>query len=153
MGRLTHSQSGGLGGMTVVWNSKVRAVVSFEPGSGFIFPQGEAPPPMPSATGTLEASSVPLADFMRLTKIPIVIYYGDNIPLQPMANPGQDSWRVRLAMAKLWFDAVNRHSGDATLVHLPEIGIRGNTHFPSSDLNNQQIAELMSRFLAKKGLD
>jgi len=43
--------------------------------------------------------------------------------------------------------------GDATLVHLPEIGIRGNTHFPFSDLNNQQIADLMSRFLAKKGLD
>ena len=56
-------------------------------------------------------------------------------------------------MAKLWVDAVNRHGGDATLVHLPEIGIRGNTHFPFSDLNNHQIADLVSRFLAKKGLD
>jgi hypothetical protein len=40
-----------------------------------------------------------------------------------------------------------------TLVHLPEIGIRGNTHFPFSDLNNVQIADLMSEFLKKKGLD
>ena len=39
------------------------------------------------------------------------------------------------------------------LVHLPEIGIRGNTHFPSSDLNNVQIADLMSEYLKKKGLD
>ena len=59
---VTHSQSGGLGWMTVIRNSKVRAVVSFEPGSGFVFPEGEAPPPMPSAAGPLEASSVPLDD-------------------------------------------------------------------------------------------
>ena len=31
--------------------------------------------------------------------------------------------------------------GDVTVVHLPEIGIRGNTHFPMSDLNNVQIAD------------
>jgi hypothetical protein len=39
------------------------------------------------------------------------------------------------------------------LVHLPEIGIRGNTHFPFSDLNNVQIADLMSEFLKTKNLD
>ena len=90
---------------------------------------------------------------MQLTKIPIVIYFGDNIPEQPTANPGQDNWRVRLAMARLFRDAVNRRGGDVTLVHLPEIGIRGNTHFPFSDLNNLEIADLMSQFLEKKGLD
>jgi hypothetical protein len=84
---------------------------------------------------------------------PIVIYYGDNIPAEPTANPGQDGWRVRLAMARLWRDAVNRHGGDVTLVHLPEIGIQGNTHFPFSDLNNLQIADLLSEFLEEKGLN
>ena len=69
------------------------------------------------------------------------------------ANPGQDRWRVRLAMARLWADAVNRRGGDVTVVHLPEIGIRGNTHFPFSDLNNLEIADLMSEFLKKKGLN
>jgi hypothetical protein len=38
-------------------------------------------------------------------------------------------------------------------VQLPEIGIRGNTHFPFSDLNNLEIADLMSRFLREKSLD
>jgi hypothetical protein len=94
-----------------------------------------------------------LSDFMKLTKIPIVIYYGDNIPKQPSANPGQDGWRVRLAMARLWRDAVNRRGGDVTVVHLPEMGIRGNTHFPFSDLNNREIAELLAKYLKKKGLD
>ena len=45
---------------------------------------------------------------------------------------------------------MNRRGGDVTLVHLPEKGIRGNTHFPFSDLNNLEIADLMSEFLQKK---
>jgi hypothetical protein len=150
---VTHSHSGGMGWLTAVKNQNVRAIASYEPGSGFLFPEGEVPPPMPSSGGTLEAVAVPLSEFMRLTEIPIVIYYGDNIPDEPTANPGQDGWRVRLAMARLWRDAVNRYGGDVTLVHLPEIGIRGNTHFPFSDLNNLQIADLLSEFLEEKGLN
>jgi hypothetical protein len=137
----------------VIKNRNVRAVVAYEPGSNFIFPEGEVPPPMPSAAGTLEGVAVPLSDFMRLTKIPIVVYFGDNIPEQPTASSGEDNWRVRLAMARLWSDAVNRHGGDVTLVHLPEIGIRGNTHFAFSDLNNLEIADQMSKFLKQKNLD
>ncbi len=56
-------------------------------------------------------------------------------------------------MAREWRDAVNEHGGDVTLVHLPEIGIEGNTHFPFSDLNNIEIADQVSEFLAEKGLD
>ncbi len=150
---VTHSQSGGPGWLTALKNQNVRAIVAYEPGSGFMFPEGEVPPPMQSSAGTLEGIGVPMSEFMRLTRIPIVVYYGDNIPERPTANIGEDNWRVRLAMARLWRDAVNRHGGDVTLVHLPEIGIRGNTHFPFSDLNNLQIADLMSKFLAAKNLD
>ena len=150
---VTHSHSGGMGWLTAVNNPMVRAVASYEPGSGFLFPEGEVPAPKPSSGGTLEAVGVPMREFMRLTKIPIVIYYGDFIPDEPIANPGQDGWRVRLEMARLWRDAVNRHGGDVTVVHLPEIGIKGNTHFPFSDLNNTEIADLMSEWLKEKGLD
>ena len=108
---------------------------------------------MPSAAGTLEGVVVPLAQFMQLPKMPIVVYFGDNIPGQPTANPGQDNWRVRLAMARLWRDAINRRGGDVTLVHLPDFGIRGNTHFPFSDLNNLEIADQLAKFFAEKGLD
>jgi hypothetical protein len=94
-----------------------------------------------------------MEQFMQLTKIPIVIYYGDFIPDLPMDNPGQDGWRARLEMARLWRDAVIRHGGDVTVVHLPEIGLKGNTHFAFSDLNNIEIADLMSAWLKEKGLD
>ena len=150
---VTHSHSGGMGWRAAIKSRNVRAIVSYEPGSNFVFPEGEVPPPMSSSAGPLEAVGVPLSEFMKLTKIPIVIYYGDNIPEQPSANPGQDQWRVRLAMARLWRDAVNRHGGDVTLVHLPEIGIRGNTHFAFSDLNNLEIADLLTQFLEEEDLD
>lgn len=150
---VTHSHSGGMGWRVATRSPNVRAIVAYEPGSGFLFPEGEVPPPEPMAGGTLPALGVPRPAFLALTRIPIVIYYGDNIPATPMANPGQDGWRARLAMARRWRDVVNRHGGDVTVVHLPEVGVRGNTHFPFSDLNNVAVADLMSRFLAGKQLD
>ncbi|UWS31863.1 alpha/beta hydrolase [Erwinia pyrifoliae] len=148
----THSQGGGPGWYTAMKNSQVKAIVAFEPGSGFVFPENELPPPMPSAFDTLKGEPVAMGKFMALTKIPILIFYGDNIPDKPSAMPAQDSWRVRLAMARQWRDVVNQHGGDVKVIHLPEIGITGNTHFPFSDLNNVQIADRVSQFLKEKNL-
>jgi len=149
----THSQGGGPGWLTAIKNNKVKAIVAFEPGSSFVFAQGEVPAPISSAFDTVQGAAVPMDQFMALTRIPILILYGDNIPEQAVDLPAQDSWRARLTMARLWRDAVNRHGGDVRLIHLPEIGIKGNTHFPMSDLNNVQIADLVSGFLTEKHLD
>lgn len=149
----THSQGGGPGWLTAIKNNKVKAIVAFEPGSSFVFPEGEVPAPIPSAFDTVKGAAVPTSQFMALTRIPILVLYGDNIPAQVVDLPAQDSWRARLTMARQWRDTVNKHGGNVTLVHLPEIGIKGNTHFPMSDLNNVQIADLVSKFLAEKGLD
>lgn len=148
----THSQGGGPGWYTAIKNNKVKAIVAFEPGSGFVFPENELPAAMPSVFDTLKGEPVPMDDFMALTKIPIIIFYGDNIPDKPVTMPAQDSWRVRLAMAREWRDVVNQHGGDVTVIHLPEMGIKGNTHFPFSDLNNTQIADLVSQFIEQKNL-
>lgn len=151
---VTHSQGGGIGWLTVIKSDKVKGVVSYEPGSGFIFPEGEAPAPLKTShpMGDLAPVSVPMEDFLKLTRIPIVIYYGDNIN-ETLSNAwNKDGWRVRLEMARLWAETVNRHGGDATVVHLPEAGFKGNTHFPFSDLNNVEIADLMEAWLREKGL-
>ncbi len=150
---VTHSQSGGQGWFTAVKNRNVKAIVAYEPGSNFLFPEGEVPEPITYLGGRLQAVGVPMPDFMHLTKIPIIIYYGDYIPSQPVQNPGQEQWRAALAMAKRWRDVVNKHGGDVTLVHLPEIGIKGKTHFPMSDLNNVEVANHLSAYLKQKHLD
>ena len=55
---VTHSQGGGPGWRTAIKNQNVRAVVASEPGSSFIFPEGEVPPPMPAATGAVKVEPV-----------------------------------------------------------------------------------------------
>ena len=105
---------------------------------------------MPSLTGTLKGEAINLEDFKKLTRIPIVIYYGDNIPKdgdEAAKNPGQDNWRVRVKMAKLFVEKVNSMGGHAQLIMLTEHGLKGNTHFPFSDLNNEKVADLMHQFL------
>ncbi|WP_260256319.1 MULTISPECIES: alpha/beta hydrolase [Bacteroidota] len=152
---ITHSQGCGVGWLAAIKNDKVKAVVAYEPYSGFVFPPGELPQPIKSTGlfGALSGVEIPLADFEKLTKKPIVIYYGDNIAKEPTKVWNKDHWRSGLEMARLWAAAINKHGGDAKVVHLPEIGINGNTHFLMSDLNNVQVADLMADWLKEKGLD
>lgn len=152
---VTHSQGGGPGWMAAIKNEHVKGVVAYEPYSSFLFPEGELPLPIQSngLFGELKGVEIPLSDFKKLTKIPIVIYYGDNIAKEPTSVWNKDHWRSGLEMARLWAATVNKHGGDATVVHLPEIGIYGNTHFPFSDLNNVQVADALSKWLKQKGLD
>mgnify|MGYP002521877546 CR=1 FL=1 len=55
-------------------------------------------------------------------------------------------------MARKFVACINKHGGKATLVELPKIGIRGNTHFLMQDLSNKQLAELLNDWLVKNGL-
>jgi len=56
------------------------------------------------------------------------------------------TWQAAKPCLESW------HGGNV-MMHLPPTGIRGNSHFPFSDLNKLQIADLMSAFLASRKLD
>ena len=99
-----------------------------------------------------EGVEVPMNAFMKFTKIPIIIYYGDNLP-QTDERPELYEWTRRLRLMRKWAALINQYGGDATVIHLPEIGLKGNTHFPFSDLNNIEVADHLSRWLHEKGLD
>src|SRR5262245_41949525 len=103
--------------------------------------------------GPVSGTGIPVADFNKLAKIPIAIVYGDNIPSSPNPIGNLDLWRARMALCKQMVETLKNHGGDATFVHLPEIDVTGNTHFAMSDLNNVQIAGLLSDWLKQKGLD
>lgn len=142
----THSAGGAPGWKTAIKNDKVKAIVAIEPG-GFCFPDGQAP------EGNRGGRGVPMEEFLKLTKIPIVVYYGDYIPAVETNAASQNFWRNVLATSRQWAKLVNEHGGDVTIVHLPEAGIKGNTHFIMSDLNSLQIADLLNKWLKEKGLD
>jgi len=141
----THSAGGAPGWKTAIKNDHVKAIIAIEPG-GFSFPEGEVP------EGNRGGKGIPLTDFLKLTKIPIVVYYGDYIPTEETNAASLNFWRNVLATARQWAKVVNAHGGDVTIVHLPEIGIKGNTHFIMSDLNNKEIADLITKWLKEKGL-
>lgn len=145
---VTHSAGGFPGWLVAAQNPNVVAVASYEPG-GFVFPEGEVPEKIEGLTGGAAGTPIPMEDFTRLTKIPIVLYYGDYIPEEPSKKLGDENWRVRLQMARKFVEAVNRHGGNATLVELPKLGIRGNTHFSMQDLNNAELAGLLDEWLAE----
>jgi hypothetical protein len=156
---VTHSSTGIRGWITALKSDRIAAIVSYEPGD-FIYPEGELPDPLPTSSGGLQVPGreVPLEEFLALTRMPIQILWGDYIPktLDP-ANVGPlatlDSRRRNVERARLMVDAINRHGGHAENVMLPDIGITGNSHFPMLDLNNVEIADLLSAFLAANGLD
>jgi len=137
---MTHSSSGQPGWLTVLKSPKVKGVVSFEPGT-YAFPTGQVPP---GATGTqLELAP---ADYLKLTKIPILVIHGDNLDTVP--------GRVqRLATARAFAETLNNNGGNAKVIHLPEVGIFGNGHAMFFERNNVQIADLISQWLKENGLD
>ena len=143
----THSGSGKRGWLTAIQSPNVKGVVSFEP-SIEVFPPGEVPGP---GTGGAAQLEVPLADFRKLTQFPILIVFGDNIDA-PVPRI-QASWPAALAHARAFVASVNSHGGNAQLIHLPDIGIFGNSHLMMLELNNIEVADVVSRFLREEQLD
>jgi len=151
---VSHSQSGRFAYLTAIKSPNVKGIVDYE-GANQPFPVGQAPAPLPAFDGFLvgPGAPVPLEDFLKLTKIPIQIVVGDNIPSSPQPIPQLETPRIRLIFKKLFVETVNRYGGDASVLRLPDVGIYGNTHAPFLDLNNLEVADLMSAFLHEKGFD
>jgi len=152
---MPHSMSGPYAMLAAIRSSKVKAIYGYEPAQ-YIFPKGEPRPEFRSSDGSIyrtDTYEVPLEDFLKLTKIPICIVYGDNIPASPDPLMARDARRGQQTAAKQFVEALKRHGGDATFVSLPEIGVHGNGHYPFVDRNNSQIADLAAKWLHDKGLD
>lgn len=150
---VTHSQGGPVGWQTLLKTRNIRAIVSYEPGGGIPFPVGQVPEEgrVLTLSKKTEGIEVPMDVFLEYTKIPIVVYYGDNLP-ETDERPEIYEWTRRLHLMRRWAEMLNKRGGDVTVIHLPEVGLHGNTHFPMSDLNNKEVAELMFQWLEEHGL-
>ena len=151
---VTHSQGGPVGWRALLKTRNIKGIVSYEPGGGIPFPEGQIPEEgnILTLSNKTEGIEVPEEVFMEYTKLPIAIYFGDNLPADD-ERPEVYEWTRRLHLTRRWAEMLNERGGDVTVVHLPEAGLHGNTHFPMSDLNNSAVAELMYEWLCMKGLD
>lgn len=152
---VTHSQGAGAGWCAAMKNDNVRGIIALEPGVGFLFPDDDVPDPLISTSpfGALKAEGVDPRDFHKLTEIPILMIFGDNIPDDMTRWGGEDNWRVRRMEAENMAEEINRQGGDARVIRLPDVGIHGNTHFLFEDLNNREIADLMEDWMIEEELD
>ena len=83
----------------------------------------------------------------------IQVVYGDNIPTSPNADLKAKMRRAQVVASRLFQKAIQSRDGDAEILHLPDIGLRGNSHFMFSNPNNVAVADQLELFLQRKGLD
>lgn len=139
---VTNSAGGWRALLAAMKSDNVKAIVAYE-NPGYVFPEGEGPQ---GAEGPFGHTHVPLAEFRKLTRIPIQIVWGDNIDKSPL-------WSAQFKFCQQFVEAVNRHGGRAEILELSRAGLKGNTHIPFADMNNVAVADLLSAFLQKHGLD
>lgn len=149
---LTHSASGILGWLTGLATPNVQAIYAYEP-TDYVFPDDNVPAPIGTGAAKITPHPVPASEFQALTKIPIRIQYSDHIPATASPYVRVQTWVNRVAMGELMVNAINQNGGDASILHLPDLGIFGNTHFSFADVNNLQVADILSGWLSEHRLD
>jgi hypothetical protein len=139
---LTNSAGGLRALLTAMKSDNIVGIVAYE-NVGYVYPQGEGPGTPQGPFGPIE---VPLEEFKKLTRFPMQMVWGDY-------TDQSDRYGPTVEESRRFVEIVNKHGGKAELLLLPDAGLRGNTHIPFADLNNVAVADLLSKFLAKHGLD
>jgi hypothetical protein len=94
------------------------------------------------------------AQISTLAKIPTLVMFGDH--LGDVQGGGPANWQASLDGCNKFVDQLKAAGGDAVMMHLPKLGIKGNSHMLMQDKNNLQLADLILGWLddhveAKKG--
>jgi hypothetical protein len=139
---LTNSAGGLRALLTAMKSDNIVGIVAYE-NVGWVYPLGAGPGTAPGPFGPIE---VPLDEFRKLTRIPLQVVWGDNVDKS-------DNYRARFQESRRFVEIVNEHGGKAEVLVLSDAGLTGNTHIPFADLNNVAVADLLSKFLADRGLD
>ena len=119
---VSHSQSGAFPIETVLRNPKgIKAIVMLEPGG----------------TGDYYIDE----QIAKLKNIPILIVFGDN--LKNDTGMRGHVWQNCYEGWSRFAQKVNNAGGNARMIHLPDMGIRGNSHMMMEDNNSLQIADIV----------
>ena len=122
---LTHSQGGNFGfNAALAAPDKVKALISVEPTG--------TPKPELLAGGKLKA-------------VPHLVVWGDFVAQSAL-------WTRFLPASKTYADALRAEGGVADWFDLPQMGVAGNTHMLMMDKNSDQVAGLIQKWMADKGL-
>jgi len=94
-----------------------------------------------ASDNTLYLYNVPNEQLSTLAKIPILIMFGDH--LGDIPGPFASLWPANFDTCNKFVGQVNAAGGDAKMMDLPKMGIKGNSHMLMQDKNNLQLADLI----------
>jgi hypothetical protein len=150
---LTNS-AGGLRAMVTTAKSakaNIAGIVAYE-SIGYVFPIGDPESPAfctnPDSCG-FGPVGVPLEDFRKLAKLASIQFvWGDH-------RSGPDSRAAaHVEQSRLCAKLINKYGGHAQVLMLgDDAGLKGSTHIPFADMNNDKVAALFDAFLQQAGLD
>jgi hypothetical protein len=127
--------------------------------SGF-FPEQAAladPSAIPNIKGLISIEmpcpELPPAQIATLAKIPTLVMFGDHLDMQ---GGGPANWSASYESCQKFVQQVKDKGGDAEMMYLPKLGIKGNSHMLMQDRNNLQLADLILTWIdghveSKKG--
>jgi len=119
---VSHSQSGAFPLQTALLNPEgIKAMVLLEPGG--------------TGNGYTDQQ------IKQLSKIPLLIIFGDH--LKNETGIAGHLWQNSLEGWSTLAQSINKAGGNATVIHLPKIGIQGNSHLLMMDKNSLQIADII----------
>ena len=92
------------------------------------------------------------AQISKLAKIPTLVMFGDHLG---DVQGGPANWASSMESCQKFVKQVKDAGGDAELMHLPALGIRGNSHMLMQDRNSLDLADLLLKWtdthVEKKG--
>jgi hypothetical protein len=140
---LTNS-AGGLRAMvtaTKANSTNIKGMVTYE-SIGYVFPDNLN---ITAGTGGFGPYVVPLEDFKKLAKLKVVQFvWGDHRPENTTS----------VIESRLVADLINMYGGNAKVLKLgDDAGLKGSTHIPFADLDNEEVAGLLDDVLGENGLD
>jgi pimeloyl-ACP methyl ester carboxylesterase len=95
-------------------------------------------------SGSQCASPFTQQELATLAKIPILVVFGDHLTDVPAFA---SQWSRSIAQCRDFAAAIQKEGGNVTFLHLPDVGIHGNTHMFMLDRNNLRIADLLLRWI------
>lgn len=125
---VTHSQGGMPGWEAARYTDHIAAIVAIEPG-------------MAPEVGSEDYTA------MLEKEIPVVFYYGDYIGEEFTDIPAAGMWAMMASSADTFAEAYTAAGLTSTVIHLPEEGITGNSHFMFQELNNDVIADHVENWI------
>ncbi len=86
------------------------------------------------------------AQLKTISKIPTLVMFGDHLG---DVQGGFNTWPGSFASCETFVKQVNDAGGDAEMMSLPKLGIKGNSHMLMQDKNNLQLADLILAWIDK----